>query len=116
MRRAGTRAAGAPSHSSLPRNLYLTPTRSIVRKIREFAITNRLEKKLDKERILELYLNVAEWGKGVYGCEAASRQWFSNRAQISPRGRPRSWPGLCLRRSGSILQGKTPAPTIGPRR
>jgi monofunctional glycosyltransferase len=55
----------------LARNLYLTPTRSIWRKLRELELALRLEATLSKARILELYLNVIEWGGGVWGCEAA---------------------------------------------
>jgi monofunctional biosynthetic peptidoglycan transglycosylase len=70
----------------LVKNLYLTPERSMFRKVREMAITKRLEEKLTKERILELYLNVAEWGRGIYGCEAASRRHLGKScADLTPR-------------------------------
>ncbi len=60
----------------LARNLYLTPERSPLRKLRELLIARRLEAELGKSRILELYLNVAEWGRHVYGVEAAAETYF----------------------------------------
>jgi len=67
---------GSTITQQLAKNLYLKPQKSIIRKIKEYLISRRLEEALVKDRILELYLNVAEWGKGIYGCEAASRRWF----------------------------------------
>ena len=64
----------------LAKNLYLSPERSLLRKAREALITRSLEQHLTKERILELYLNVAEWGQGVYGAEAAARHHFKKSA------------------------------------
>ncbi len=60
----------------LARNLYLSPDRSPIRKLREALIARRLERTLDKNRILELYLNVIELGPGVFGVEAAARRYF----------------------------------------
>jgi monofunctional glycosyltransferase len=60
----------------LAKNLYLSPSRNPVRKLRELIIARRLEAELKKTRILELYLNVIEWGDGVYGAEAAARTYF----------------------------------------
>jgi len=60
----------------LAKNLYLSPTRNPVRKFRELMITRLLEASLTKRRILELYLNVVEWGDGVYGADAAARHYF----------------------------------------
>jgi len=60
----------------LARNLYLTPSKNPMRKLKELLIALKLERELSKQRILELYLNVVEWGKGIYGCEAASRYYF----------------------------------------
>ena len=54
------------------KNLFFTTSRSIVRKVVEFALAPAAERLLSKQRILELYLNVIEWGPGVYGAEAAS--------------------------------------------
>lgn len=62
------------------RNLYLSPSKNPLRKIKELLITYRLEKTLGKRRILEIYLNIAEWGKGVYGAEAAARAYFGKSA------------------------------------
>lgn len=64
----------------LAKNLYLSEERSFLRKGREAAITYYLEKKLSKKRILEIYLNVIEWGDGIYGAEAASRNYFRKSA------------------------------------
>jgi len=60
----------------LAKNLYLSPSKNPVRKLREWIIARRLEAELKKARILELYLNVIEWGDGIYGIEAASRTYF----------------------------------------
>jgi monofunctional biosynthetic peptidoglycan transglycosylase len=64
----------------LAKNLYLSPSKNPVRKLRELLITRRLEGELTKQRILELYLNVIEWGDGVYGAEAAARTYFGRPA------------------------------------
>jgi monofunctional biosynthetic peptidoglycan transglycosylase len=61
----------------LAKNLYLSPSRSLPRKLKEAVTALRLEVALPKKRILELYLNVAEWGPGVWGAQAASRTYFS---------------------------------------
>jgi monofunctional biosynthetic peptidoglycan transglycosylase len=57
----------------LAKNLYLSPSKNPIRKIQELLIARRLEVELTKKRILELYLNVIEWGPGVYGAEAAAK-------------------------------------------
>jgi monofunctional biosynthetic peptidoglycan transglycosylase len=67
---------GSTITQQLAKNLYLSSERSLIRKVREALITRSLEQHLTKERILELYLNVAEWGQGVYGAEAAARHHF----------------------------------------
>jgi monofunctional biosynthetic peptidoglycan transglycosylase len=67
---------GSTITQQLAKNLFLSPERSLLRKAREALITRSLEQHLTKERILELYLNVAEWGQGVYGAEAAARHHF----------------------------------------
>ena len=64
----------------LAKNLYLSPSKNPVRKLRELLIARRLEAELTKQRILELYLNVIEWGDGVYGAEAAARTYFGKSA------------------------------------
>jgi monofunctional biosynthetic peptidoglycan transglycosylase len=61
----------------LAKNLYLSPSRNPIRKFRELIIARRLEAELEKARIFELYLNVIEWGDGIYGAEAASRRYFN---------------------------------------
>jgi monofunctional biosynthetic peptidoglycan transglycosylase len=60
----------------LAKNLYLSPSKNPVRKLRELLIARRLEHELTKQRILEIYLNVIEWGDGIYGAEAAARTYF----------------------------------------
>jgi monofunctional glycosyltransferase len=64
----------------LAKNLYLSEDRNFLRKGREAAYTYFLERELSKKRILEIYLNVIEWGDGVYGAEAASRRYFNKSA------------------------------------
>ena len=64
----------------LAKNLYLSPSRNPLRKLRELIITRRLEAALPKARILELYLNLIEWGDGVWGAEAAARRYFQTSA------------------------------------
>ena len=64
----------------LAKNLFLSEDRNFLRKGREAFITYFLEKDLSKKRIMELYLNVIEWGDGVYGAEAASRYYFKKSA------------------------------------
>lgn len=71
---------GSTITQQLAKNLYLSSERSVFRKAQEALITRSLEHHLTKERILELYLNVAEWGTGVYGAEAAARHHFRKSA------------------------------------
>lgn len=71
---------GSTITQQLAKNLYLSSERSLFRKAREALITRSLEHRLTKTRILELYLNVAEWGRGVYGAEAAARHHFGKSA------------------------------------
>jgi monofunctional biosynthetic peptidoglycan transglycosylase len=69
----------------LAKNLYLSEERSFVRKAREAIITYFLERELSKKRILEIYLNVIEWGDGIYGAEAAARTYFKkSAAELTP--------------------------------
>jgi len=70
------RVGGSTITQQLARNLYLSPEKSIIRKISEAVITWRMEQTLSKRRILELYLNVVEWGNGIFGVEAASRHYY----------------------------------------
>jgi monofunctional glycosyltransferase len=60
----------------LAKNLFLTTDKSIIRKIKELFITRRLEKRLSKTRIFDLYLNVIEFGPGIFGVQAAARHFF----------------------------------------
>jgi monofunctional biosynthetic peptidoglycan transglycosylase len=60
----------------LAKNLYLSPSRNPYRKLKELFITRRLEAELTKRRIFELYLNLIEWGDGIWGAEAAARSYF----------------------------------------
>lgn len=69
-------AGGSTISQQLAKNLFLSGNRSWLRKGEEAAITWMLESVMDKRRILELYLNLAEWGNGVFGAEAAARHYF----------------------------------------
>lgn len=60
----------------LAKNLYLSPSKNPIRKFREILLARALEAALSKRRIFEIYLNVIEWGDGIYGVEAASRRYF----------------------------------------
>jgi monofunctional glycosyltransferase len=64
----------------LAKNLWLTSSRSPLRKLREVVLAWQLERTLSKRRILELYLNVVEFGSGIYGAEAAARRYFGQAA------------------------------------
>jgi monofunctional biosynthetic peptidoglycan transglycosylase len=81
-----TLARGASTITQqLAKNLYLSPSRNPVRKLRELLIARRLDHDLGKNRVLELYLNIAEWGDGVFGAEAAARRWFGcSAAELTP--------------------------------
>ena len=65
----------------LAKNLWLSPSRSLLRKVKEAALAYQLEQELSKKRILEIYLNVVEFGPGVYGAEAAARFYFGKAAR-----------------------------------
>jgi monofunctional biosynthetic peptidoglycan transglycosylase len=83
-RRGHIVAGGSTITQQLAKNLFLSPSRSYVRKAQEAAITVMLERLLSKERIFELYLNVIEWGNGVFGAEAAAQRYFGvSAAQLS---------------------------------
>jgi monofunctional glycosyltransferase len=79
-KRGKTVAGGSTITQQLAKNLFLSPAKSYTRKAEEALITLMLETTLDKERILELYLNVIEWGSGVFGAEAAAQRYFNERA------------------------------------
>jgi monofunctional glycosyltransferase len=79
------RVGGSTITQQLAKNLYLSPRKSFLRKLREMLVAFSLEDHLSKTRILELYLNVVEWGDGIFGAEAAARHWFGHSAAtLSP--------------------------------
>jgi monofunctional biosynthetic peptidoglycan transglycosylase len=112
----------------LAKNLYLSPSRNPMRKVTELLITRRLEAALTKQRIFEIYLNMIEWGDGIFGCEAASRAYFGKScanldtpeaallagAIINPREHSPAKPTRRLLRRQQIIlrrmQYKAPAP------
>ncbi|MBB3213787.1 monofunctional biosynthetic peptidoglycan transglycosylase [Herbaspirillum sp. Sphag1AN] len=78
-------AGGSTITQQLAKNLFLSGERSYVRKGQEFIITYMLEFLMDKRRIFEIYLNVVEWGNGVFGAEAASQHYYhSSAASLGP--------------------------------
>jgi monofunctional glycosyltransferase len=77
---------GSTITQQLAKNLYLSPSKNPIRKVREFMIARALEAELSKQRILELYLNVVEWGDGIYGADAAARAYFhKSAADLAPQ-------------------------------
>jgi monofunctional biosynthetic peptidoglycan transglycosylase len=109
---------GSTITQQLAKNLYLSPSRNPLRKLRELLIARRLEAELTKTRILEMYLNLIEWGDGVWGAEAAARTYFHTSATslsreqaallagaiVNPRVlNPRRPTGRLLRRQRIIL-------------
>ena len=85
LKKGRLRYGGSTITQQLAKNLYLTPSKNPVRKLKEALLTWRIERTLSKRRILELYLNVAEWGEGLFGIEAASRHYFNKpAADIGP--------------------------------
>lgn len=78
-------AGGSTISQQLAKNLFLSPSRSYFRKAEEAIITVMIETLWDKRRILEVYLNVVEWGNGIFGCEAAAQRYFRvSAAQLAP--------------------------------
>jgi len=71
---------GSTITQQLVKNLYLSERRSLVRKMWEWLLADRIEEALEKKRILELYLNFAEWGDGIFGAEAAAQAHFHKHA------------------------------------
>jgi len=113
----------------LAKNLYLSPSRNPLRKVKELLITRRLEAALTKRRIFEIYLNSIEWGDGIFGCEMAARTYFgksaSNLSQeeaallagaiINPREHSPARPTKrLLRRQQIILRRMGPPPAEAP--
>lgn len=104
----------------LAKNLYLSPSRNPYRKVAEVFITRRLEAELSKTRILELYLNLIEWGDGVWGAEAAALAYFGIHASelsgeqaallagaiINPRVYSPARPNTTLLRRQRIILGR----------
>lgn len=112
-------AGGSTITQQLAKNLFLSGERSYIRKAQELAITYMLEFWMDKERIFEIYLNVVEWGNGVFGAEAAAQHYYgvpaanlgaSQAARLAvmlPNPRffdKRQGSGYLARRSGLILR------------
>jgi monofunctional biosynthetic peptidoglycan transglycosylase len=82
----GRAARGASTITQqLVKNLYLSPSKNPLRKLKEWVLTWYMEQKLSKSRILELYLNVIEWGRGIYGVDAASQAYFGKSASMLSR-------------------------------
>jgi monofunctional biosynthetic peptidoglycan transglycosylase len=80
------KAGGSTISQQLAKNLYLTPDKNPIRKIKEAILTWRIERQLSKRRIMELYLNVAEWGDGMFGIGAAARKYYGKSAGgLGPR-------------------------------
>jgi monofunctional biosynthetic peptidoglycan transglycosylase len=71
---------GSSITQQVAKNLFLSPRKLLVRKLREFFLAFRLDRALGKKRVLEIYLNIAEWGPGLFGAEAAARQYFHKSA------------------------------------
>lgn len=79
------RRGGSTITQQLAKNLYLSPDKNLFRKAHEAMLAWKIERALPKKRILELYLNTAEWGDGVFGAEAAARHHFGKSAgDVSP--------------------------------
>jgi len=78
-------AGGSTISQQLAKNLFLSPTRSYARKAEEALITVMIEHLWDKRRILEVYLNVVEWGNGIFGAQEAAHRYFNvDAAHLSP--------------------------------
>ncbi len=119
-------AGGSTITQQLAKNLYLSSERSFLRKGQEALLTLMLEGLLPKRRILEIYLNVIEWGEGVFGVEAAARHYFGVGAgQLSaeqaawlaamvprPRHYDRHGPTAALERRAAIIRQRMSQATI----
>jgi monofunctional biosynthetic peptidoglycan transglycosylase len=105
--RKGRVVAGASTISQqLAKNLFLSGERSWLRKGQEAIITWMLEQTMSKRRILELYLNVAEWGEGVFGAEAAARYHFGVTAAALDAGQA-AWLAAILPAPRKYVRGRT---------
>jgi monofunctional glycosyltransferase len=76
---------GSTITQQLSKNLYFSTSKSYGRKVKELIVALRMERQLSKKRILEIYLNIIEWGDGVFGAEAASRKYFGKPASMLSR-------------------------------
>jgi monofunctional biosynthetic peptidoglycan transglycosylase len=98
--KGNVKVGGSTITQQLAKNLFLSPSRTPWRKLKELAIARRLETSLGKDRILELYLNVIEFGRRTYGVEAASRLYFGKSARD------------LTREEAAILAAVIPSPRI----
>jgi monofunctional glycosyltransferase len=80
LRKGRVVAGGSTISQQLAKNLFLSGRRSVFRKLQEAIITVMIENVMSKRRILEIYLNIIEWGNGVFGAEAAARYYFKKSA------------------------------------
>lgn len=80
LKRGGYVQGGSTLTQQVVKNLYLSPKKTLWRKLKEAVLALELERVLSKRRILEIYLNIAEWGPGVFGAEAAARTYFGTSA------------------------------------
>jgi len=125
----GAFALGASTITQqLAKNLYLSPSKNPLRKLRELWIARRLEIELPKARILEVYLNSIEWGDGIYGAEAAAREYFGKPASalgpdesallagaiINPRVYSPARPNARLLRRQRMIRGRMGYPAYEP--
>lgn len=76
------KAGGSTISQQLAKNLFLTPAKNPIRKVKEAILTWRIEQELSKKRIIELYLNVAEWGDGLFGVGTAARKYYRKSAGV----------------------------------
>lgn len=74
------KAGGSTISQQLAKNLYLSLSKNPVRKLKEAILTWRIERNLSKKRIIELYLNIVEWGDGLFGIEVAAQHYFGKNA------------------------------------
>lgn len=107
--RGGALRGGSTITQQLAKNLYLSPSRDPLRKIRELIIARRLEAELSKARIFEIYLNVIEWGDGVWGADAAARTYFG----VGAGGLSREQAALL---AGAIINPRMYSPARPPAR
>ena len=78
-------AGGSTITQQLAKNLFLSPNKTLLRKAQEAVLTVMIELTWDKQRILEVYLNVIEWGNGIFGAEAAARHYYGvGAARLNP--------------------------------